>query len=196
MDQPLPAHTFNEAKLYLAVTTCQACGAGPWITGSIAPPTEAAPEITLHAHCHACGAARVFVFRCENSLPADGPQAECINPTAYPSRLIDVRQWLSLFYLLIDEASRETSKPESRLKGYRAALCLEEALKFYGDNELPPATAFFSPASAGAFREHPERFARQRLRDLRSKLPSSSLMARNVALDVRAQKPKWWQVWK
>ncbi len=196
MDQPLPAHTLNEVKLYLAATACQTCGAGPWIIDPIVPSAKVAIEIAFHATCHSCGATRDFVFRCENPLPSDGPQAECINPTANPSRLIDVRQWLSLFYLLIDEASRETSKPEARLKGYRAALCLEEALKFYGDNELPPASAFFSPASAGAFHEHPERFARQRLCDLRSKLPTSGLMARNVALDVHARKPKWWQVWK
>lgn len=193
MDQPLPAHSLNEVKFYLTVTACQACGAGPWITGPVTPP--AGPEIAIHAHCHSCGQAREFAFRCETPASAETGD-ECINPTPDTSRLIDLRQWLSLFYMLIDEASRETSKPQSRIKGYRAALCLEEALKFYGDNELPPETAFFSPASVSAFREHSERFARQRLRDLRARLPSSSLMARNVANDARAGKPKWWQVWK
>ena len=40
-----------------------------------------------------------------------------------------------------------------------------------GDDELPPESAFFTEATLSAFREHPQNFPRQLLRDLQAKLP-------------------------
>ena len=196
MDEPLPANTFNEARYYLMVSPCQACGKGPWEIDADPAPPQAGRQTTFQARCRSCGAARDFAFLCRHQVPSQGPQAECVNPTDSPSQIVDLAQWLSLFYVLIESAAKETSKPAARLAGYRAALCLAEGLKFYGDDELPPQAAFFSTMTAEALREHPERFARQRLRDVQAKLPSLPAMARRLSRDERAQRRRWWQLWK
>ena len=36
---PLRAHTFNEVRYYLMVTSCRACGKGPWEIGSAETPS-------------------------------------------------------------------------------------------------------------------------------------------------------------
>jgi len=53
-------------------------------------------------------------------------------------------------------------------------MCLEEALKFYKDQEcdLPADDAFFVESSRDHYRKNPEHFSRQRLLALRAKLPS------------------------
>ncbi|GAG20851.1 unnamed protein product, partial [marine sediment metagenome] len=119
-----------------------------------------------------------------------------ISPTAEPSKIIDLAQWLSLFYMLAESAAEGDSPVATRRRGYQAALCLAEALKFYGDDQLPPASAFFTPATAEVFRQHPERFARQRLRDIQAKLPALSTMAGHVDRDEGAAKKRWWQFWR
>jgi hypothetical protein len=195
MDQPLPAHTFNEVRYYLMVTPCCSCGKGPWSVDDPPTVTRAHQEVTVQARCQKCLTVQPFRFLCQSASATADPEAECINPTDSPSRLVDPAQWLSLFYLLVESAAAETSRSQTRLGGYRAALCLAEALKFYGDDELPPESAFLTPVSAAAFREHPEKFARQRLRDMQSKLPSLPVMARRLTRDHRARR-RWWQFWK
>ena len=103
---------------------------------------------------------------------------------------------MSLFYLLVESAAKEDAPTATRRTGYRAALCLAEALKFYGDDELPPRSAFFTETSARAFSEHPENFAKQKLRDMQSKLPPIAKMARRVARDEASPRPKWWRFWR
>jgi len=196
MDEPLQAHTFNEARYYLTVTACEACGHGPWKINSAEPPPGAQGLISVEARCQRCGDERTFRFSCENRLPSSGAESEQINPTDSPSRIIDLAQWLSLFYMLIEEAASADGKPDARRRGFRAALCLAEALKFYGDDELPEESAFFSEASLEVFHEHPEKFARQKLRDMRAKLPAFAVMARNVARDERKRPKKWWRFWE
>jgi len=196
MDEPLQAHTFNEARYYLMVTACGACGHGPWEIDSSEPPGGAAGPIAVKAHCARCGDERTFRFSCEFRSPSSGPESEQINPTRSPSRIVDLAQWLSLFYLLIERAASADGKVDARRGGFRAALCLAEALKFYGDDELPAESAFFSETSLVVFREHPEKFARQKLRDLRAKLPAIGVMARNIARDGRARPKRWWQFWR
>jgi hypothetical protein len=194
MREPLQAYTLNEARCYLHVTACEACGAGPW---ELDPPrTDPAGLTTIAATCHACSRRATFAFRIAHDVPPTGPEAETLNPTDQPSRIIDPGQWLGLFYLRLEMASGGTSKAESRREGFRASLCLGEALKFYEDDELPPEAAFFAEASRAAFREHPSKFARQRLRDMRAKLPTLEVMAANLARDERRQRRKWWQVWR
>jgi hypothetical protein len=196
MDEPLPAHTLNEVRYYLMVTPCSSCGKGPWVAEDDEMPVRAGQEVALPARCRNCGAERSFAFLCRHELPAHGPEAQTVNPSDAPSRIVDLAQWLSLFYVLIESAATETSKPATRLTGYQAALCLAESLKFYGDNELPPESAFFSPATLGAYREHPEKFAKQRLLDMQAKLPALHAMARNVSRDERARRRRWWQLWR
>ena len=196
MDRPLRAHTFSEVHYYLMVTPCRQCGKGPWLMDAPAGAEASQGPVAVKASCKHCGAAQEFQFVCDHALPFRGVEGECINPTNEPSRLIDLAQWLSLFYLLVESATSEIAAAETRRGGYRAALCLAEALKFYGDNELPPESAFFTPATQTVFREHPENFARQKLRDMQAKLPDLGVMARRIARDERMQGRRWWQLWR
>ena len=195
MDQPLQANTFNEARYYLMVMPCPRCRKGPWEIDSIDP---AAQERTprLAVHCRNCQTALSLSFRCIQDTQGLPDEDECINPGPAASRIIDLGQWLSLFYLLVESAAAETARPIARRAGYRAALCLGEALKFYGEGEMPPESAFFSAETAAAFHQHPENFARQRLRDMQAKLPDISAMARRLAVEKRVDRRRWWQFWR
>jgi hypothetical protein len=194
MEQPLQAYTVNEAHYYLMVTACRECGKGPWLIEETKQQAQASDTVTISAKCKNCHARSDFMFTCQHAVPASGAEAEIVNPGDEPSRIIDLGQWLSLFYLLVESASKAPSRPETRRLGYRAALCLAEAMKFYSDNELPGEEAFFSPLTARAFREHPESFARQRLRTMQAKLPMLGAMARRVVHDQQTR--RWWQFWR
>jgi hypothetical protein len=192
MDEPLPAHSPDELRYYLMVTRCPSCSKGPW-TIEEEHPEQGGREI-VRARCNHCGHTKTFRFICKRNAgdENDESRAELINPTANPSGIIDLSQWLSLFYMLIESASSEKSAAAARLQGYRAALCLEEALKFYAENELPPESAFFSEQTLAIFREHPEKFARQKLRDMQGKLPSLSTMAERITKKPKPARKKWW----
>lgn len=189
MDEPLPAHSPGELRYYLMVTRCSSCSKGPW-TIEEDRPEQGGREI-VRAHCNHCGHVKTFRFICEQS-DGDKNQAELINPTDNPSRIIDLSQWLSLFYMLLESASSEKSAVTARLLGYRSALCLDEAIKFYADDELPPTSAFFSEQTLAIFQEHPEKFARQKLRDMQGKLPSLSTMAERITQKPKSARKKLW----
>jgi len=206
--QPLRAHSWAEAYLYLKVTPCRACAQGPWelqvaerpAAVEPPPPTGGGQVRSMRAKCLHCGAEQEFTFHC----PAPGPQRplppalERINPGDEPSEIIDLGQWLSLFHLLVDQAHRCPDAAESRRVAFQAAQCLDEALKFYtDDDELPPASAFRTEPSRHAFAEHPEKFARQRLRDMRSRLPDLRVMERRLARDAGGgPRRPWWRFWR
>ena len=179
------------------VTACGECDKGPWEieeTGQTHTPGEVN---VVRAKCRHCAAERDFAFTSDAVLPTRGAQAETINSGNQPSRIIDLGQWLSLFYLLVESAAAAASKPATRRDGYRAAMCLAEALRFYGDDdELPPASALFTKRSAAAFHEHPENFTRQKLRDMQAKLPSTQAMHRNINRDEDSARRRWWQFWR
>lgn len=196
MDEPLAAHSFNEGRYYLMVTACGECGKGPWEIDSTDPAPPGAGRVTAHARCRHCERDQDFRFLCETGDPADGARGEQINPTDEPSRIIDLSQWLSLFYMLIESGASADQRTATRHTGLRAALCLAEGLKFYTDDELPDESAFFTEKSLAVFREHPEKFARQRLRDMQSKLPALPRMERSVDRDERGQGKRWWEFWK
>jgi len=189
--EPLRAHTINEVRYYLMVNPCRLCGKGPQEIVSGADEIRPGTPATVGARCKHCRQLQSINVLCQNA-PAD---ADAINPTAEPSRIVDLGQWLSLFYLLLESAAAEKSRTATRRGGYQAMLCLSEALKFYGDNELPPEEAFFAEATAAIFRRHPEKFARQKLRDMQSKLPAPAKMAARVAGDQLRRKRRWWQFW-
>lgn len=195
MESPLQAWTFNEARYYLEVTPCPSCANGP-LTPEPAPLPAPRQSVTVVAVCGHCRGQHPFTFLCEFPLPASGPEAEVINPTDDPSRIIDLGHWLSLSYSLIGVAGHQSDPLLGRRLGYQAALCLSEALKFYHPGEeLPPTEAFFSPTSQSAFRQAPERFARARLLALRSRLPSLDRTA--PPLLPSAPRPRrWYQFWK
>ncbi len=195
---PRSAHaaTANEAKYFLMVSPCQRCGKGPWLLQRTSVTDEPDRALWIDAVCKCCDHHEVFEFICER--PPSSGNDESINPSDSPSRLIDLGQWLSLFYRLLEQAADERTSPsDRRLLGYRAALCLHEALKFYADDdELPDESAFFSEQGRSSFREHPESFAREKLLHMRSKLPKASTMAANIRADRRKAKKHWWQFWR
>lgn len=194
--QPLRAHSPAEATLYLKVTACPHCSRGPWEVIE-APAVSAGGDQQLNARCQACGYEQPFQFQCPPGQNQSDP--EIINPSARPSQIIDVGQWISLFHFLVGSAAQAASPAQTRQVAFQAAQCLDEALKFYvEDNDLPPASGFFTPASQKAFHEHPENFARQKLRDLRGRLPSLPTMVGRLLLDQKAPAPKppRWKFWK
>lgn len=196
MEAPLPAHTFEEVRYYLMVTACPQCGKGPWQMDQTGQVADMTGPLNVSARCEQCGQEKTFEFLCE-SLPAEREdEVGRINPTDRTSRIVDLAQWLSLFYMLAESAASKRDKTATRRAGFAAALCLAEALKFYGDNELPPESAFFGTNSLATFHEHPANFARQKLRDLQSRLPTLNTMAEHVEKDRQTRRKRWWQFWK
>jgi hypothetical protein len=193
MPIPLKAHTPAEVDYYLMVTACGECNHGPWRIESSERDTRDARLLRVQACCAGCGAGRAFSFHCDGDSQQLGEHVEQVNLTDEPSRIIDLSQWLSLFCMLIESAAAKSDKVAARSKGFQAALCLTEALKFYGDDELPDESAFFTDETRAVFREHPEKFARQRLRDMQAKLPSLPKMAIHVRRDVKAKAKRWWR---
>lgn len=175
------------------VCSCRACGKGPWIIDQADTPKEPRKITTVTAHCSFCHAIRDFSFTCAHIPPED--QDQCINPTDSPSRIIDLGQWLSLHALMLDEAASADSPHAAHRSAYQARLCLAEALKFYGDDELPDKSAFFSHTSDLAFRKHPESFARQKLRDMLATLPAMHRTQPTGHKQPPAEGHKWWQFW-
>ncbi|MFP4054185.1 MAG: hypothetical protein ACLFV7_10025 [Phycisphaerae bacterium] len=195
-DEPLHAHTLNEAMYYLTVTPCHACGKGPLVPAQRHPDYEPDDPFAVEGVCSQCGAKKSFRFVCDRSPARAWPESEYINPTDEPSRMIGLAQWLSLFYTLIEHATAQ-GPVASRRTGLHAALCLEEAMKFYDpDDELPDESAFLTEKGRQAFHDQPEKFAQTRLRGMRDKLPSLDSMTRRVAKDIAPPRKRWWEFWK
>jgi hypothetical protein len=191
----LRARTSNEARFYMMVTPCPACGKGPWVLESAQQPGSG--SLSVASHCRACERAETFAFEIAHDTPLSGSESETINPTDQPSEIVDLAQWLSLYYLLLERAFTETDRVISRQSSFQAALCLAEAMKFYTDGkDLPDETAFFSDASREVFRSHPDNFSRQRLSDMQGKLPSLNVMTRRIDRDHWVRQKKWWQFWR
>lgn len=192
----LHAHSLAEAYLYLMAASCAKCGKGPLDNARPEQQSETTEfvDLLLHASCKNCNEPTSFLFRIPVETARANPDATpIINPTGEPSTILDVGQWLMLFRIISEAAGRETDKVQSRRLGLEAALCLEEAMKFYEeDNELPPASAFFTNASRGQLRDNPDRFSKSRLINLRSKLPSTNILRANVEGRTRPHKP-WWK---
>lgn len=176
------------------VRLCSACGKGPFeIQGEPVAPSQSGP-VRVEARCKACNACHDFDFICD-PLPHD-EQGQCltINPKPQPSRIVDLGQWLSLSDLMMIESRKAASPAEARLAACQAALCLQEALKFYAPHEqLPPPGAFFH--SDVPYHAAPEQFAQDHLRDLLARLPSPGP---SMPPPASASPPRraWWQFWK
>jgi hypothetical protein len=176
-DAPLVAHSLAEAYLYILATPCGTCGRGPLRGGEaeLANRDGEACEVSIAATCGSCQAVTRLQFGLPTPPePIPAQQASAVNPTAEPSQILDLGQWLTLFRMLTETAGHETSKSGARRLALEAAQCLDEALKFYDDaeNDLPPVEAFFGKDSRARFKADPERFSRRRLLHLRSKLPT------------------------
>lgn len=173
---PLVAHSLAEVYLYFQVTPCPTCGRGPLRGGEVESGELSAGGFTVVVSA-TCGSCQTTTRR-EFQLPGPPPMvpadpAPVVNPTDEPSRMLDVAQWLTLFGIKTEAAGKELTKTAARRIALEAAQCLDEAQKFYEeDNDLPPSDAFFHKESRERFRDHPQHFSRQRLLHLRSKLPT------------------------
>ncbi len=193
----LHAHSLAEAYLYVMAASCPACKKGPLEVENnrTANTKDELASVHLETSCKSCNAARTFSFELP-SVPPTSNTAEPpeINSSNDPSTILDIAQWVMLFRMITEAASRESNKVQARYLGLEAALCLEEAMKFFEDeeNDLPPASAFFTEDSRRRLRENPDQFSKQRLVNLRAKLPTTSVMRANLS-----PKPKrpWWRVW-
>ena len=180
-DKALPAHSLAEAHLYLMATACPSCGKGP-LTGSeprLVGETPREALVAIDVTCGSCQNPTTMTFQLsERPSDADGQTAAVISSASEPSRILDVGQWILLFRIITEAAGKEIDRTRVRRLGLEAAQCLEEALKFYDDldNDLPPPEALFNDASRERFQSHPEQFSKRRLIELRSRLPSLSVM--------------------
>jgi hypothetical protein len=207
---PLPAVSVIERHFYLMVAQCSQCGKGPFKLVS----TEKVPDQPVdiwYVQCRQCRAGLRLVFDRKpllvDEIESAADSLPEVNPSDRPSRLIDLGQWLGLFHRILAAASEEKDRKESQRLGYEATLCLEEALKFYiPESDLPPAEAFWTDISKQRLREHPELFVRQRLLQMREKLPSLQVMRQAMqkdhsnGLDHNGQsdhnkKSHWWNKW-
>ncbi|MCE5325136.1 MAG: hypothetical protein LLG01_01855 [Planctomycetaceae bacterium] len=190
MDHLPHAHSFNEIRLCLMVRICSACGKGPLeIQGEAVAPARSGP-VAIETRCKSCNAAHPMEFFCD--APLQGEQGQClvINPGRQPSRIVDLGQWLSLCDLMMIESRQAALPAQARLAACQAALCLQEALKFYAPHEqLPPPTAFF--LSDVPYHAAPEQFAQDHLRALLARLPSTGQHT-----PAPAPRRAWWQFWK
>ena len=190
----LVPHSLTEVRLYLMTRSCRACGQGPLGLSEVAPEYDPGRHsLTLAATCRQCGGQSSLVFdTSEIERRASVPSvlgelqdvrrqqaAQVINPTRWPSLLIDVAGWVML-HLMLAEAARAESIKSMRMDK-RAAVrrmqieageCLDEALKFFDeDNDLPPREAFFTQETYRRFLDRPELYTRQRLIELRDRFP-------------------------
>lgn len=198
-DRPLAAHSLAEVYLYLMVTPCRECGRGPLRGGDArAVRQDWGLGLVVDVACGTCQAQTRPMFEvppdqlaAAKKLPPDA--VATVNPTDQPSQIIDVAGWVTLFKVIVERAAKTGDKVEARKLGYEAAQCLEEALKFYDDdNDLPPDSAFFSEASRRRYRDHPDKLARSRLINLRAKLPTLDAMEKQLA---HTRKKRWWKPW-
>jgi len=178
-------------------------GAGEYTVSAVAGRGSGPLTVQLNATCGTCKRTWSLRFRLPLGTgvdPAGGLAA--VNSTAEPSRIIDVAGWVMLFRLIIDRAGREPDKAASRQLGLEAAQCLDEALKFYdADNDLPPITSFFSDDARRRLTEHPRDFSRQRLIQMRARLPTLGAMRARALADATARaaasppprRSAWWK---
>jgi len=166
----ITARSPNELAYYLMVHPCHACSGGPIDLaepGAFDSPGKPATGVGTCRHCQASAPVTATCL----DLP-DDPASLAVSPTADPSELIDLGQWLGLAYTMLDQAAAAEGVAAHQLQ-LRAAACFAEAIKFYEaeDDELPPASAFFAEHAQQIFHEHPEAFARQPIVEHLAKLP-------------------------
>lgn len=179
-------------------TPCEAC-AGALTTDAEAV-RSSGETLCVPVLCRQCGQRQEIAFAIgEGAETAAGcvwpalDTVRVINASDEPSRIIDVCGWLTLHSMIIEQARSLDDRAVVRRVQIVAGLCLDEALKFYDeDNDVPPAEAFFREASCRQFRDRPELFALQRLIDQRGALPVSSTGAMREGDSQTKNRKHWW----
>lgn len=193
----LASYSRVERHFYLMVLRCNECNSGPFEYVS----EESIPEKKLdiwYVRCKKCKKGKRLFFdrstlKLQNDRTPEG--LPIVNPSNEPSKLIDLGQWLAIFYAIIEAAAREQDKSIARRLGYEAMLAIEEALKFYKeDKDLPPEDAFWTDESRKRFKEYPHLFTQSRIRELRNKLPKTHIIVQFIKkLDDSKDKKRWWK---
>lgn len=216
---PRPVHSLAEIALGLKVMVCPNCGGGPMVARSRSLTFgPRADEVEIKVVCRSCLKSESLLFTIAD-VGDPGPRAlprkfdeeailaaaDVVNPTDQPSALVDVAGWLMLHSLLTDKVRSvavhaRTGADRQAIRNLQilAGQCIDEALKFYeADNDLPPQDAFFSEAGRIQFHAYPELFVRNRLIDLRSRLPSRAAPADAGETASSVQPPPcWWRFWR
>ena len=200
-------HSVQEEYFYLMVHRC-ACG-GPWQTES--QQVDESPHRLVHrveAQCFKCKARRTLHFVLDSHGGPKGPVRQ-VNPTADPSRALDVAEWMDLaqFYLgRIDRLKDPVERTQSLLD---ARQCLEEAMKFYGpSDEVPPASALWSEAGRAKASARPDTFRREAIAAMLQRIPATERLRQADKPDQREFEKgvrqlakervgrRWWQFWR
>lgn len=206
-DEIVHVHGVQEEYFYMMVHPC-ACS-GPWLS-SAQQVEETAGRVVHHvtARCFKCKTQRTFHFQLDAHGGPKDPIRQ-VNPTAEPSRAIDVAEWLDLaqFYLgRIDRLEKPTEKAQSLLD---ARQCLEEAVKFYGPgDEQVPGGALWSDASRRKAEKKADLFRRATIQAMLDRIPAMERLRKADSLEQkefekavrdRAKERvgrKWWQFWR
>ncbi|MEK6644686.1 MAG: hypothetical protein AABZ08_12350 [Planctomycetota bacterium] len=187
-------HSVAEAYLYLLTLRCPHCARGPvQASGELTKTGDDTSSWAIGARCGACEHLGSIRFTINPTPTREAARSDCINPTNEPSLAIDLLGWLTLFQSIINASEKEPDRSASRQLAHEAAQCLDEAMKFYGEEgELPSVDAFFGDEARRRFREHPEHFARAKWRQRRLMLPEASV---KTTREGRRGK-RWWQFWR
>ncbi len=194
----LPAKSFVEASLYFLVTPCPVCQSDR-LDPQDPTSTDDSNTVAMVGVCRNCGSSESFRFAVENLPhakdrhdPISGTHA--INLGFSHSRLIDLVQWVTLHEILLEKAKSQPNVAEARWLKVRAGQCLDEAAKFFDAGiDAPPKDATFIESSLKKINEHPDRYKRSRLSELRSQLPSENAFD-EVQSKGEPERP-WWKIW-
>lgn len=184
------AHSVAEAFFYVMARTCHRCGTGPLKpAGGLTRTADPKAPWRLTGRCPKCSTDATFHFLIMPAPTRADAHSDVVNPTAAASKAIDLLGWLTLFQSVLSSAERMTDKEAARQLAHEAAMCLDEALKFYGPGEeLPGPEAFFSSAGRQRFLDHPQQFAKTKWLDRRSKLP----VVTSAETAPPRRKRRWW----
>lgn len=194
----LPAKSLVEAFLYFYVTPCPICKVDRLEPGEPVP-VDGQSAFDVVGVCRNCGGSESFRFAVpilppvfERHDPVSSTQA--INLGTDPSKLIDLVQWITLHETLLERSSSALDQGERRWLKIRAGQCLDEALKFFDDMaEAMLDRTELAESSKRALTEHPQRYTRSRLIDLRNQLPTDEAFAEAQSND--GPKRPWWKIW-
>ncbi len=192
------AKSLVEASLYFLVTPCPLCKSDrldpqDFTTGND-PGT-----VRIIGVCRNCGSSEAYHFSITNVAPTKDRHdpisgTHAINLGTAHSELIDIVQWVTLHEILLEKVKSEPVASEARWLKVRAGQCLDEALKFFGNHaDAPPKDAAFVPSSQKKLSEHPDRYTRTRITNLRNQLPTEKAFE-EAQLEDDSEKP-WWKFW-
>lgn len=170
MTTALPlARTNAEARLFLRLRPCEACGARRCEFRSSVIAADG-PASRYTGQCESCGAHREYVFRLpEQILPPPAGRVRFGGEAA--SQLLDPGEWLHYSRICADQAGPgdDAQSAAARHALATALGAVEEVLKFIPDAARSvPAPAFVSAEGRAIFAAEPGSFDRDRLEAVRA----------------------------